>query len=274
MASSGCEEFQVSESAIQIEMKGAVAWVWLNRPDVHNAFDAALIAELTAAYNDLAQQADVRAIVLAGRGKSFSAGADVQWMKQQGAASVEDNTSDARKLADLFHAIASCPKPTLARVHGAAIGGGVGLTAVCDIAIGSGTAIFAMSEVRLGLIPATIAPYVVRAIGERHARRLFQTAERIDAATAQRIGLLHEAVPVEELDARIGAVLEAILAGAPEAQNAAKALVANVAGLPIDAELREETARLIALLRGKPEAAEGLSAFLEKRPASWVPRGS
>lgn len=261
------------ERALQIEQAGAIAWIWLNRPDVHNAFDAGIIAELTAAFEDYAHRPDVRAIVLAGRGKSFSAGAQVQWMKEQGAASVDENAKDARKLANLFRAIAEAPKPTLARVHGAAMGGGVGLAAACDIAIGSSTAIFAMSEVRLGLVPATIAPYVVRAIGERHARRLFQTGERIDAVTAQRIGLLHEVAPPEELDARIATVIDAILMGAPLAQVAAKDLVEAVANKPINEEVVQETALRISLCRAKPEAVEGLSAFLEKRTPSWAPQG-
>lgn len=260
----------MSERTIQIEMQDAVAWVWLNRPEVHNAFDALLIEELTKAFAAFGEDASVRAIVLAGRGRSFSAGADVEWMKQQGAASLEDNTADARQLAVLFQTIAVCPKPTIARVHGAALGGGVGLVAACDIAIGSVSAMFATSEVRLGLIPATIAPYVVRAIGERQARRLFQTGERIDASTAARIGLLHEAVAADELDARMQAVSEAILAGAPHAQKAAKELIEAVAQKPITAELIEDTAQRIAHQRAEPEAREGLRAFLEKRPAAWM----
>ena len=260
----------MTENTVQVEKIGAVAWIWLSRPAVHNAFDASLIRELTQTFAELGNDNAIRAIVLAARGRSFSAGADVEWMKQQGAATMERNRADAQQLAKLFQTIAESPKPTVARVHGAAIGGGVGLVSACDIAIGVSTALFATSEVRLGLIPATIAPYVVRAIGERHARRLFQTGERINAATAERIGLLHEVVPPEQLDARIQVVLEAILAGAPLAQHAAKMLVDAVAHQPVTAALIADTAERIAQRRADPEAAEGLSAFLEKRPAAWM----
>lgn len=258
--------------AIEVEREGPVARVWIARPEVHNAFGPELIEQLTHAFVELSSAEDVRVIVLSGRGRSFSAGAQVQWMRQQGAASQEENAADARRLAEMFRVIAESPKPTIARVQGAAIGGGMGLVAVCDIAIGASTAVFATSEVRLGLIPATIAPYVVRAIGERQARRYFQTGERMDAATAEKIGLLHEAVAPEELDKRVEAVTDAVLAGAPQAQAAAKELVRDVAGRPMTAELIEDTAQRIAARRALPEAAEGLSAFLEKRPAAWVPQ--
>ena len=262
----------MSERAIEVERSPAVAWVWLNRPEVHNAFDHALMEELTEAYAVLGTDQGVRVLVLAGRGRSFSAGADVQWMKQQGTASLEENIADARRLAQLFRRIAECPKPTIARVHGAALGGGVGLVAACDIAIGAIDAVFATTEVRLGLIPATIAPYVLRAIGDRQARRLFQTGERIDAATAQSIGLLHETVPPEKLDQRINVVIDSILAGAPLAQAAAKELINAVGQRPITDALIEDTAQRIAHRRAEPEAKEGLHAFLERRPAEWVPR--
>jgi methylglutaconyl-CoA hydratase len=262
----------VTEHAIEIERQGPVAWIWLNRPEVHNAFDAALVVELTGAYETLGCEADLRAIVLAARGKSFSAGAQIQWMKEQGAASREENAADARCLANLFQTIAECPKPTLARVQGGALGGGVGLVAACDIAISATNSVFATSEVRLGLIPAVIAPYVIRAIGERQARRLFQTGERIDAATAERIGLLHEVVPPEELDERMRVAIDALLAGAPLAQREAKQLITDIVNRPVTAELIEETAQRIATRRAHPEAAEGLSAFLEKRSAAWTPR--
>ncbi len=262
----------MTERAVQIERAGPVAWIWMNRPEVHNAFDAALIEELTTAFIGLGNESAVRAIVLSGRGRSFSAGAQVQWMKQQGAASIEENAADARRLANLFRVIAESPKPTVARVQGAAMGGGVGLVAACDIAIGASTAVFAMSEVRLGLIPATVAPYVVRAIGERQARRFFQTGERIDAATAEKVGLLHEAVQPDLLDERVQAITDAVVAGAPLAQSAAKELIRAVVDKPITAELIEDTARRIALRRADAEAVEGLDAFLQKRPAAWVPR--
>jgi methylglutaconyl-CoA hydratase len=262
----------MSERAIEIEYSGAVARIWLNRPAVHNAFNEGLIEELTGAFVDLEGDAKVRVIVLSGRGKSFSAGADVAWMQRQGNASLEDNTADARKLANLFHTIAESPKATIARVHGAAIGGGVGLVAACGIAIGSSDASFATAEVRLGLIPATIAPYVVRAIGERQARWLFQAGERIDASTALRIGLLHATSSPEQLDERVQMTINDLLRGAPRAQKLAKALVSAVANQSITAELMDDTARQIALCRAGAEAVEGVNAFLEKRPASWVIR--
>ena len=259
----------MSRDGIEIERKGAVAWIWLNRPEVHNAFDAQLIHELTTAFTELAGAPDVRALVLAARGRSFCAGAQVQWMQQQGAASAEENLADARKLAGLFQAIATCPKPIIARVQGAAVGGGLGLVAACDLAIGANNATFATSEVRLGLIPSVISPYVVRAVGERHARRLFLTGERVDALYAERIGLLHAVVEPDLLDQRLDGMLEAILAGAPKAQAETKSLVLVVADVPISTDIVEETVQRIARRRADPEAAEGLSAFLEKRPPSW-----
>ena len=259
----------MSQHGIEIERKGAVAWIWLNRPEVHNAFDAELIGELTAAFSEIAGEPDIRVLVLAARGRSFCAGAQVQWMQQQGAASVQQNLADARKLADLFRAIANCPKTTVARVQGAALGGGLGLAAACDIAIGASNASFATSEVRLGLTPSVISPYVVRAVGERHARRLFLTAERVDAVYAERIGLLHAVAEPEVLDQQLDDMLQALLAGAPKAQAEAKSLVLAVAGTPITADLIEETVQRIARRRADSEAAEGLSAFLEKRSPSW-----
>lgn len=261
----------MSEHTLEIERRGQVGWIWLSRPDVHNAFDANLITQLTDAFRSLDADAGVRVIVLAAHGRSFSAGAQVQWMKQQGAASLEENQADARRLAALFQGISDCSKPTIARVHGAALGGGVGLVASCDIAIGSVSAVFATTEVRLGLIPATIGPYVMRAIGERQARRFFQTGERFDALTAQRIGLLHDVVEPETLDERVDAVCQALLAGAPVGMAEAKQLISAIANRPVTEEVIEDTAGRIARRRAHGEAAEGLSAFLEKRPAAWVP---
>jgi methylglutaconyl-CoA hydratase len=255
--------------AVEIEYSGAVAWVWMNRPEVHNAFDPIMIAELTDAFSHLGARPDVRVIVLAGRGKSFSAGANAEWMRRQGTALIEENTADARRLAALFHTLFNLPHPTVARVHGAAIGGGLGLVAACDIAIASERAQCATSEVRLGLIPATIAPYVVRAIGERHARALFLTGERIDAATAYHIGLLHAVVAPDQLEARLQDGIESLLRGAPEAQRSAKQLVGAVTNRPINVELIEETVQQIATRRASEEAREGLDAFLEKRPPTW-----
>jgi methylglutaconyl-CoA hydratase len=193
-------------------------------------------------------------------------------MKRQGAAGAVENLAGARQLAEMFHVIAQCAKPTIARVNGAAIGGGMGFVSVCDIAIASTAAVFATSEVRLGLIPATIGPYVVQAIGARWARRLFLTGERISAIHAEKTGLVHETVTPEELDSKVDAVIESLLAGAPGAQRAAKDLVDAVADRPMTPELMEETAVRIATIRSDPEAHEGLAAFLEKRPASWAPR--
>jgi methylglutaconyl-CoA hydratase len=262
----------MTEATLEIEQRGAAAWVWMNRPAVHNALNEEMIRALTEAFRSLGEDQAARVIVLSGRGKSFSAGADVESMKRQGAASPVENLASARELAEMFHAIAACPTPTVARVNGAAIGGGLGLVSACDIAIASNAAVFAASEVRLGLIPATIGPYVVHAIGTRWARRLFQTGERIAATQAEKIGLVHEAVEPDALDAKVDAVIANLLAGAPRAQKAAKGLIDAVADRPMTPELMEETAVRIAAIRAEAEAREGLVAFLEKRPASWIPQ--
>jgi methylglutaconyl-CoA hydratase len=263
----------MQQPGIELEQEGAVGWIWMNRPDVHNAFDASLIEELSTAFRQLAQTDQVRVIVLGGRGKSFSAGAQVQWMQQQGAASFEENVADARRLADLFQTIANCSKVTIARVQGAALGGGLGLVAACDLAIGATSATFATSEVRLGLIPSVISPYVLRAVGERQSRRLFVTAERIDAVTAHAIGLLHAVVEPDKLDNRVREFVSLVVAGAPKAQSEAKQLVSAVAGKVISSELVDDTVQRIAQRRADPEAAEGLAAFLGKRPPSWAQQG-
>lgn len=257
---------------LSIEHQGPVAWVWMNRPEVHNAFDETLIAELTASFRTLDADPAVRVIVLAGRGKSFSAGADLNWMKRQGEASLEANLEDARKLAALFRTISTCATPTLARVHGAALGGGMGLASACDICVASTHASFATSEVKFGLIPSAISPYVIRAIGERQAYRYFQTAERISAERAWQLGLAHEVVAPEALDGAVARLVEALLAGGPLSQAAATDLIRAVANRPVDDAVVEDTARRIATLRATPEAREGLASFLEKRPASWTPR--
>lgn len=260
----------MSDTTLKIEHRSAAAWIWMNRPDVHNAFDEALITELTAAFMALDHDPAVRVIVLAGAGKSFSAGADLNWMQRQGAAPLEANMADARKLAGLFRVISLCSTPTLARVHGAALGGGMGLAAACDICIASTKAVFATSEVRLGIIPAAIGPYVVRAIGERQAYRYFQTAERIVPQRAHEIGLAHEVTEPDALDAKVQEVINALLAAGPLAQAAATELIRAVAHRAIDDAVVEDTARRIATLRATPEAREGLSAFLDKRAAAWV----
>jgi len=261
-----------TERTIEIAHAGAVAWVWMNRPEVHNALNEDMIDELADAFDRLGKDSGVRVIILSGRGRSFSAGADVESMKRQGAAPLESNLANARKLAGMFRTIADSPKPTIARVNGAAMGGGLGLIAACDIAIAAATAVFAASEVRLGLIPSTIAPYVLRAIGPRFAYRLFLIGERIDAAHAVRIGLVHEAVAPDQLDATLQSIIKDLLAGAPLAQKAAKGLIDTVSYQPITPELIEDTAARIADIRSGPEAREGLDAFLAKRPAAWVPK--
>lgn len=264
-----------SLQTLRLEHRGepgrAVAWVWMAKPAVHNAFDETLIAELTATLLALDADPTVRVIVLAGEGKSFSAGADLTWMQRQGAASVEENLADARRLAELFRTLSTLAKPTIARVHGAALGGGMGLAAACDICVASDRAVFATSEVKFGIIPSAISPYVIRAIGERQAYRYFQTAERISAARAREIGLVHEVTDSEGgLDPQIEAIVEALLAGGPNAQAAATDLIRAVANKPVSDDVVDDTARRIATLRATPEAREGLSAFLDKRQAAWM----
>ena len=261
----------MSFETLEITQQDAIATVWMNRPAFHNAFNETLINELTQAFSQLGQDDSVRVIVLAGRGKSFSAGADLDWMKRAAGYTIEQNRADADKLAAMLKTIYRCPKPTVARVHGAAFGGGTGLTAVCDIAIASDAAVFSLSEVRLGLIPATIGPYVADAIGWRQARRYFLSAERMDAATAMRIGLVHETVVAEALDSRLQTVCAELLKGGPAAQHAAKDLLEGLRqGHPFDDNLLEDTAQRIAAIRATAEAREGLSAFFEKRPAAWL----
>ncbi len=255
---------------LEILRDGGVATIWMNRPEVHNAFNAQLIADLTAACRALDADDSVRVVVLAGRGKSFSAGADLNWMKAAGEASEAENFADAMKLAGMLRTLAEMTKPTIARVHGAALGGGMGLASACDICIAGDKAVFATSEVKFGIIPSAISPYVIRAIGERQAYRYFQTAERIGAARAAELGLAHEAVATEELDAKVAEVVDALLQGGPKSQAAAKALIRAVANRPVDDAVVEDTARRIASLRATPEAREGLAAFLDKRPAAWV----
>lgn len=256
-------------TTIEIEHRGAAAWLWMNRAEVHNAFDETLIAELTAALHALDADDAVRVIVLAGRGKSFSAGADLHRMKRQGEASAADNLADARKLADLFRVLSECATPTIARVQGAAMGGGMGLASACDICVASSVATFATSEVRLGILPAVIGPYVIRAIGERQAYRYFQTAERITGARAREIGLVHELAEPEDLDVALLTIIEALLAGGPRAQAASTVLIRAVANRPVTADVIEDTACRIARLRTTPDAKEGISAFLGKRSPLW-----
>jgi len=256
--------------SLEIELNGPVATIWMNRPELHNAFDEILIAELTAACKALDDDADVRVVVLAGRGKSFSAGADLNWMKRAANNGLDDNLNDARALAHMLRTLAGMKKPTIARVQGAALGGGMGLAAACDIAVASTKAVFATSEVKFGIIPSAISPYVLRAIGARQAYRYFQSAERIDAVRARDIGLVHEAVEPEQLDAKVQEIVGALLLGGPLSQAAAKDLIRAVDGQMVNETLVEETAHRIAHLRATPEAREGIAAFLDKRQPNWI----
>ncbi len=245
------------------------ATVTLNRPSVHNALNAVLISELTEALTGFADRPEVRIVVLQASGKSFSAGADLAWMRDMADASEEENYDDAMRLAELLRILNDLPKPTLARIHGAVYGGAVGLITCCDIAVASVRAVFSLSEARLGLIPAVISPYVVKAIGARAARRFFQSAERFDAQQALRIGLVHELAAPERLDETIETLLTALREGGPEAQTAAKRLVAEVDGAPIDNALMQRTARVNAKMRKSAEGREGIVAFLNRRQPAW-----
>ena len=258
---------------IDVAVRNAIAIITLNRPEVHNAFNETLIAEMTTALRALDADGAVRALVLAGAGESFCAGADLNWMKKMAGFSRAQNLADAKALAAMLATLNGLSKPTLARVHGSTFGGGVGLVACCDIAIAEQNATFAFSEARLGLIPATISPYVIEAIGARAARRYFLTAERFTAAEAFRLGLVHDLAQLPELDTRINEVLGFLVTAGPCAQTESKALIRAVAHRPADAELVGDTAQRIARIRATPEAKEGVAAFLGKRRATWVPRG-
>jgi len=256
---------------LAVELRDTVALVALARPDVHNAFDETSIAELTDVLRAIDAADDVRAVILLGHGRSFCAGADLNWMRRMAGYSNAQNLADAKALATMLATLDNLSKPTIARVHGPAYGGGVGLVACCDIAIAVPDATFAFSEAKLGLVPATIAPYVVAAIGARHARRFFLTAERFTAAEAFRTGLVHDLAPLEEMDARINELLGTLLTAGPHAQREAKALVRAVAGRPVDDGVIDDTAQRIARVRASAEAKEGIAAFLDKRPPSWLP---
>jgi len=257
--------------AVLLERSGTLATITLNRPAVHNAFDDGLIASLTALLAELDADESVRAVVLTGEGASFSAGADLNWMRGMAGASEEENRADSERLAALMHRLQFLSKPTIARVNGAAYGGGVGLIACCDIAIGVYGTKFSLSEVKLGLVPAVISPYVVTAIGPRHARRLFVTGEVFDASHAQRIGLLHEVVPADELDNAVANAVALLWPGGPVAQREAKMLALAMGGQTAEEANRVDiqNAALIARLRVSAEGQEGLQAFLEKRGPTW-----
>ncbi|MCX7227640.1 MAG: enoyl-CoA hydratase/isomerase family protein [Burkholderiales bacterium] len=260
-------------TTLETTLQQGVAVIWLNRPDVRNAMSAQLIAELTDAVGAAAEDDDVRAIVLAGRGKAFCAGADLNWMKEASAYGPAENRADAGKLAALLRTIAEAPKPTVARVHGPAFAGGLGLVAACDIAIASYDAKFCLTEVRIGLIPAMISPYVIRAMGPRAASRWFLSAEVFDGAEAYRMGLVQEIAPPEELDAAVNTMLGHLLLGGPAALAATKRLIREVTGRPVDDALMADTAGRIATARAGDEGREGIASFLEKRKPGWQPQG-
>lgn len=246
-----------------------VAEVYLNRPEVRNAFNDGVIAELTAAFRLLGAEPGLRAIVLGGHGKAFCAGADLSWMRTMAGYSWDENRADATRLAEMLWTIYSCPLPVVGRVHGDCYAGGVGLAAVCDVLVAAEGVQFCLSEARLGLLPATIGPYVVKALGEQASRRYFITAERFSAPQAQQLGFVHACVPAEALDATVGELVATLVANGPAAVKACKALVQDVAGRPIDAALRAETARRIADIRASDEGREGVAAFLGKREPGW-----
>ena len=255
---------------LDIEKSGQVATIWMNRPAVFNAFNEPLIADLSAACAALEADASVRVVILGGRGRHFSAGADLNWMKRACVGSEADNRDDALRFARMLRALSEMSKPTIARIQGAALGGGTGLAAACDMAVASADAVFSTSEVKFGIIPAVISPYVLRAIGPRQALRYFQSAERISAERALAIGLVNEVTAIDALDAGVAALVEPLLAGAPLAQKAAKDLIAAIQGRPIDDAVMEETARRIARQRTTDEAKDGIGAFLEKRTPGWL----
>ena len=255
---------------IEIHVEQGVAVLWLNRPEVRNAFNDIMIAELTAAFAELDADPAVRAVVLAGRGKVFCAGADLNWMKRMGEMDFEENRKDALAFGAMLNRLHALKKPTIARVHGAAFAGGMGLIAACDMAAASTETEFAVSEVRLGLTPATISPYVLAAMGERAARRYFLTAERFSAAEAYRIGFIQELAQPEELDATVNAILGEIVQGAPGAHAETKDLISSVAGRPLTSELLGDMAGRIATARASGEGKEGVRSFLEKRAPAWL----
>jgi methylglutaconyl-CoA hydratase len=243
----------------------------MSRPEVFNAFDEAMIGQLDQAFDLLINDDNVRVIVLAGDGKHFSAGADLQWMQRASNETQEWNLADARRFASMLGKIDACPKPTLARIQGAALGGGVGLACACDIAIAADNASFAVSEAKFGILPAVIGPYVTNAVGKRHARRLALTMTRIRAVEALAIGMVHQVSALDDLDAAVDATAQELLAGGPNAQREIKALFAQLQVGPVTAEVRELTAQTISRVRGTEEAREGFAAFLDKRPANWIP---
>jgi methylglutaconyl-CoA hydratase len=248
-----------------------VAEIWLNRPEVRNAFNEGVIAELGAAFRSLATDSEVRVVVLGGHGKAFCAGADLSWMRQMAGFDWDQNRADAQVLADMLWLIYSCPVPVVGRIHGDCYAGGVGLASVCDVLVASDNVNFCLSEAKLGLLPATISPYVIRAMGEQASRRYFVTAERFTATQAHAMGFVHELCAADALDAKVDEIVATLCANGPKATRACKKLVQDVAGLSITPALREETARRIADIRASEEGREGVQSFLNKGKPAWLP---
>ncbi|MDP3760738.1 MAG: enoyl-CoA hydratase/isomerase family protein [Ramlibacter sp.] len=258
---------------LELSFEAGVATVTLNRPEVRNAFNDEVIAEMTAVFSELDDRAEVRCIVLAGNGPAFCAGADLNWMKRMAGYTRDENVADAAALANMLKGIYRCPKPTIARVQGDVYAGGTGLVAACDIAVSADTAQYCLSEVKLGLIPATISPYVIRAMGARAAHRYFLTAERFSAAEALRIGFVHEVVPSAQLDAKVAEIAQSLLLAGPAALKACKALVQDVAEKDITQLLIDRTVQGIADIRVSDEGREGIQSFLGKRKPGWLAQG-
>ncbi|MES2297200.1 MAG: enoyl-CoA hydratase/isomerase family protein [Pseudomonadota bacterium] len=260
----------MSYQTLEVNVDDKVATITLNRPDVRNAFNETTIAEIALAFDELGRNEFVRAIVLAANGPAFCAGADLNWMKKMAGYSHAENQADALQLADMLRTIYLCPKPVVAKVQGDCYAGGMGLVAACDIVVAVEEANFCLSEVKLGLIPATISPYVIKAMGENAARRYFVTAERFSAAEALRIGFAHEVVAADALDAKVAAIVKSLVSNSPNAVRQAKALVREVVGRPVDDALLLDTAMRIANIRSSNEGREGVASFLEKRKPAWL----
>ena len=257
-------------TTLDVQRSGPVARVFLNRPEVRNAFNDGVITELTQTFTALAADTTLRCIVLGGHGKAFCAGADLNWMRAMAGYSWEQNRADAQALAEMLWTLYSCPLPIVGRVHGDCYAGGLGLAAVCDVLLAAEGVSFCLSEAKLGLLPATIGPYVVKAMGEQAARRWFVTAERFSAAQAHAMGFVHECVAPDALDAKVDEIVAALVANGPMAVRACKKLVQDVAGRAIDADLRADTARRIADIRASDEGREGIASFLGKRAPNWL----
>ncbi len=257
-------------TTLEITIADKLATVTLNRPDVRNAFNETTIAEIALAFDELGRNDDVRAIVLAANGPAFCAGADLNWMKKMAGYTHAENNADALQLADMLRTIYLCPKPVVARVQGDCYAGGMGLVAACDVIVTVSEANFCLSEVKLGLIPATISPYVIKAMGENAARRYFLTAERFSAQEAHRIGFAHEVVDAAELDTKVASIVKALVSNSPNAVKEAKKLVRDVVGQPVNDALLADTAERIAHIRASTEGREGVASFLEKRKPGWL----